>query len=82
MTKRTEKIPSRKNAEENCAAKNEGKKHDEREKLRGEKRGEKRVTKRENFGNKSGEKRDNQKRSGLAGRKERELRKEKKPTVA
>ena len=50
--------------------------------MRGEKRGEKRVTKRENFGNKSGEKRDNQKRSGLAGRKERELRKEKKPTVA
>ena len=85
LTKRAEKILSRKNAEENCAAKNEGKKHDEREKLRGEKRGEKRVTKREkreNYGNKSGEKRDNQKRSGLARRKERELRKEKKPTVA
>ena len=66
LTKRAEKIPSRKNAEENCAAKNE----------------EKGMTKRENFGNKSGEKRNNQKRSGLAGRKERELRKEKKPTVA
>lgn len=65
-----------KRAEKNSLTKKRGRE------LRGGKRGGKSMKKRENFGDESGEKRDNQKRSALARRKERKLRKEKKSTVA